>query len=265
MTSMPRLAAGTGFIVLHNLTLGYERHPAVHHLNAAIPRGSLLAVVGPNGGGKSTLLKGMAGLLAPLEGRIDGLAGRRVAYLPQHAEIDRSFPIRVIDLVAMGLWHEIGALGGLSREQQRRCAAALAAVGLDGFERRTIDSLSGGQFQRALFARLSLQNAEVVLLDEPFAAIDGRTVDDLMQQLVAWQRAGTTVVVVLHDLDLVRRHCPQAMWLAREMVAFGPASEVIDGQHWQRAQPLREAWSPGARACERSVPDHPSVQRGELR
>ena len=99
-------------VALHDLTLGYDGHPAVHHLSGVIQPGALLAVVGPNGAGKSTLIKALAGLLKPIGGRIDGLAGQRVAYLPQQATLERGFPILVGEFAAMGLWHETGAFGG---------------------------------------------------------------------------------------------------------------------------------------------------------
>lgn len=235
---------------LEDLTLGYERHPAIHHVSLTIPPGSLVGVVGPNGSGKSTLLKGLAGQLRPMQGQVHGLAGQRVAYLPQHADIDRGFPIRLRDLVAMGLWHEVGALGGLGPAHRERCRQALHAVGLEGFGHRTIDTLSGGQFQRALFARLLLQDADLVLLDEPFAAIDTRTTDDLLALLAAWHRAGRTVLVVLHDLQQVLAHCPHALVLARELVAWGPSADALSPANLQRARRMTEAWDDDADACE---------------
>ncbi len=155
-----------------DLTLGYDRHPAVHHLSGRIPAGALLAVVGPNGGGKSTLLKGMVGELKPIGGKVRGLQGQIVAYVPQQDGIDRSYPVSVFDLVAMGLWDRRGLFGGFGRRDEAAVAAALARVGLSGFERRPVGTLSGGQLQRALFARVTLQDASVILLDEPFSAID---------------------------------------------------------------------------------------------
>ncbi|MBN9369440.1 zinc ABC transporter ATP-binding protein AztA [Hydrogenophaga sp.] len=236
-------------LVLENLTLGYERHPAVHHLHLRIEPASLVAIVGPNGAGKSTLLKGLAGLLPPLQGRIHGLDHERVAYLPQLSAIDRGFPICVFDMVAMGLWREVGALGRIDKGQRERCNAALAAVGLDEFGHRTLDTLSGGQFQRALFARLMLQNASVLLLDEPFAAVDERTTTELVGVLKTWQREGRTVITVLHDLDLVRRHFEQALLLAREAIAWGAPSEVLVSAHLAQARQLHEAFDDDAPLC----------------
>ena len=239
-------------IRLDNLTLGYDRHPAVHHLSAEIPAGALVAVVGPNGAGKSTLLKGLAGELHPIGGRIvlPELPAGGLAYMPQRGEIDHSFPVSVFDVVAMGLWHEIGAFGGLSREQRGRVRAALAAVGMAGFEARPIGSLSGGQLQRARFARLMLQDAPLILLDEPFAAIDSRTVDDLIELILGWHDEGRTILTVVHDLEQVRRHFPTALLLSREPVAFGPTAEVLTPERLARARRLSEAFDEHAHECQ---------------
>lgn len=250
-------------IRLDNLTLGYERHPAVHHLSLTLAPGSLVGVVGPNGSGKSTLLKALARQLQPMQGQIHGLAGLRAAYLPQQSEIDRSFPIRVGDLVAMGLWHEVGALGGLTSGQHRRCKDALHTVGLGEFAHRTLDTLSGGQFQRALFARLLLQDADVVLLDEPFAAVDTRTTEDLLAILAQWHREGKTVLVVLHDLPQVMAHCPETLLLARSAVAFGRTADVLTTANLQRARKMTEAWDEAAPVCQEAAaaPAYPADSR----
>ena len=238
-------------IRLDNLTLGYDRHPAVHHLSGEIPAGALVAVVGPNGAGKSTLLKGLAGELRPIGGRIvlAELPPGGLAYMPQRGEIDHSFPISVFEVVAMGLWHEIGAFGGLSRSQRERVRAALAAVGMSGFESRPIGSLSGGQLQRARFARLMLQDAPLILLDEPFAAIDSRTVDDLVALILGWHAEGRTILTVVHDLEQVRRHFPTALLLSREPVAFGPTAQVLTPELLARARRLSEAFDEDAPEC----------------
>lgn len=246
-------------IELRNLTLGYEQHPAVHHVSLSMARGSMVAIVGPNGAGKSTLLKALAGQLRPLQGQLNGLQGQRVAYLPQQSALDRSFPISVHDMVAMGLWHEVGALGRYSPEQLARCRRAIASVGLAGFEDRTLDTLSGGQFQRALFARLVLQDAPVVLLDEPFAAVDSRTTADLLSLLHRWHRDGKTVIAVLHDHAQVRQHFPFTMMIARELVAWGATTEVMTDAHWWRAQAMHEAFDDSAAVC---LDDEAAVPQG---
>jgi zinc/manganese transport system ATP-binding protein len=245
----PDAASCPPAIALRNLTLGYEQHPAVHHLSITIDPGSLVAVVGPNGAGKSTLVKALAGQLRPIEGWVEGLEHHRVAWLPQHSGVDRSFPISVQELVMLGLWHEVGALGRFTPAHHAACHRALDAVGLLGFEGRSIDTLSGGQMQRALFARLILQDAPVVLLDEPFAAVDQRTTDDLLALLHRWHAQGKTVVAVLHDLSQVRAHFPQTLLLAREPVAWGATAEVLTPTHWQRALRMQEPFDDDAPLC----------------
>jgi zinc/manganese transport system ATP-binding protein len=236
---------------LHNLTLGYDRHPAVHHLDGVVNNGALLAVVGPNGAGKSTLFKAIAGALKPLAGAIkrDGSDGRNVAYLPQVPDIDRSFPIGVYDMVAMGLWRSRGVLGGIAGKDHHIIEAAIAAVGLTGFERRPIGTLSGGQMQRMLFARLVAQDARLILLDEPFAAIDARTSAELLALVQRWHREGRTVLAALHDVDLVRAIFPETLLLAREPVAWGPTREVLTAENLNKARHMCEAFDEAAEAC----------------
>jgi zinc/manganese transport system ATP-binding protein len=236
-------------IHLHDLTLGYDRHPAVHHLDGLIAAGELVAVVGPNGAGKSTLLKGIAGVLKPLSGHIELERGRRIAYLPQSADIDRSFPLSVYDLVAMGLWESAGLFGRVN--SRGRIEAALGAVGLTGFEQRAIGTLSGGQMQRALFARLLLQDAGLILLDEPFTAIDTKTTADLLALVQRWHGEKRTVVAVLHDMETVRRAFPRAILLAREQVAWGATPEVLTPANLLKARQMIEAFDTHAAACDR--------------
>ena len=235
----------------HNLTLGYERHPAVHHLDGAVAPGALLAVVGPNGAGKSTLFKAIVGAIAPLAGRIDraGVAARDIAYLPQVPDIDRSFPINVYDMVAMGLWRTKGAFGGIGRRDHAEIEAAIAVVGLTGFERRSIGTLSGGQMQRMLFARLLLQDARVIVLDEPFTAIDAKTSADLVGLIRRWHGERRTVLAALHDIDLVRTNFPETLLLAREPVAWGDTTAVLTADNLGKARQMCEAFDEGAAAC----------------
>ena len=234
-----------------NVTLGYDRHPAVHHLSGQIAAGALMAVVGPNGAGKSTLFKGIVGVIKPLSGGIDlcGLRARDIAYLPQIAEIDRSFPINVYDMVAMGLWREAGLFGGISRAQRDKVRDAISAVGLSGFEDRPIGTLSGGQMQRLLFARLLLQDARVIVLDEPFTAIDAKTSADLLDLVRKWHGERRTVLAALHDIDLVRANFPQALLLAREPVAWGATRDVLTAENLAKARRMCEAFDEYAEAC----------------
>ena len=235
----------------HNLTLGYERHPAVHHLDGAVENGALLAVVGPNGAGKSTLFKGVVGVIKPLAGSIDrnGLNVRDIAYLPQIAELDRSFPINVYDLVAMGLWRRSGLFGGFARREHEKIEQAIAAVGLTGFESRPISTLSGGQMQRTLFARLLLQDARVIVLDEPFTAVDAKTATDLFGLVRRWHSEQRTVLAALHDLELVKASFPEALLLAREPVAWGPTAQVMTPENLLRARRMCEAFDEQAAEC----------------
>ena len=242
-------------IEFRDLTLGYDRHPAVHHLSGHIAAGALVAICGPNGAGKSTLLKGIVGALAPIGGdiRIDGVDRRDIAHLPQAAELDRSFPLSVFDFVALGLWRRTGLFGGIGRRDVETIEHALEAVGLTGFEMRPIGTLSGGQMQRVLFARLLVQDARVILLDEPFNAVDDRTTEDLVRLILRWHAEGRTVVAVLHDLALVERIFPETWLIAREPVACGPTSAVLCADNLGRARRMIEAFDVGAHVCGRAA------------
>jgi zinc/manganese transport system ATP-binding protein len=245
-------------IVLQDLVVAYERHPAVHHLSGRFASGSLTGVVGPNGGGKSTLLKAIAGIVPINGGRLDlgSLTRRDIALLPQNAEIDRSIPIGVLDLVCIGFTVQLSAFAGIDKAMLQQARQAMALVGLAGFEHRTIDTLSGGQFQRALFARVIVQQAKLILLDEPFAAIDAATTRDLLALIALWHKEGRTVIVVSHDLELVRHNFPQALLLAREPLAWGPTAQVLTDELLARARRRSEAWDESAAACELSNEPH---------
>ena len=238
-----------------DLTLGYDKHPAVHRLHGEIAEGSLTALVGPNGAGKSTVLKGVIGALRPLEGRIafGRFTRSEIAYLPQQSDVDRSFPITVADLVSMGLWREIGGFAGLRAIHRARIAEAISAVGLEGFQKRPIGSLSGGQIQRALFARLLLQDARLVLLDEPFNAVDEKTMADLIGVMQRWHGEGRTVLAVLHDFDTVRAHFPRTLLLARKLIAHGPTEQVLTAENQFHARQMCEACADSPHTCGRSA------------
>jgi zinc/manganese transport system ATP-binding protein len=242
----------------HDVTLGYDRHPAVHHLTGEVASGALLAIVGPNGAGKSTLFRGIAGILKPLAGLIvtGDLDLRDIAYLPQTVDIDRSFPISVFDLVGTGLWRATGFLGGMGKPAREKIAQALAAVGLNGFENRPIGTLSGGQMQRMLFARVLLQDARLIVLDEPFNAIDARTSADLLALVRRWHAEKRTVLAALHDMDIVRANFPETLLLARGQVAWGATAEVLTADNLLEARRMCEAFDDSAAAC--AVDDMPS-------
>ena len=234
-----------------NVTLGYHHHPAVHHLKGEVAAGSLLAVVGPNGAGKSTLLKGIVGELRPLQGKVElcGIKRENIAYLTQQSTLDSSFPIVIYDFVALGLWAQFGAFRGLTRAARQRIEQAIAAVGLSGLEDRPIGQLSGGQLQRARFARLILQDSPLVLLDEPYGAIDANTVRDLATLVRRWNDEGRTVICVLHDFAQVRQDYPETLLLAREVVARGATAQVLSETNLLRARRLAETHGESADAA----------------
>ena len=245
-------------VKFRDVTLGYDRHPAVHHLDGEVAAGALLAVVGPNGAGKSTLFRGLVGILKPLAGSIvtGDLNVRDIAYLPQTTDIDRSFPISVYDFVGTGLWRSVGFFGGMGKSARDKIAQALAAVGLNGFENRPIGTLSGGQMQRMLFARVLLQDARLIVLDEPFNAIDAKTSVDLLDLVRRWHAEKRTVLAALHDMDLVRAHFPETLLLARVPVAWGPTAEILTSENLTAARRMCEAFDDSAPACD--VDDMPS-------
>ena len=237
-------------VTVDNLTVSYRQHPALHHISGQFVAGALTAVIGPNGSGKSTLLKSVMGLLKPSGGSARTHTPRsRIAYLPQLTEIDRSFPMQVRDCVLLGCWSAVGAWGGVSADMLARADAAIHTVGLEGFEGRAVGSLSSGQFQRVLFARLLMQDADLILLDEPFNAMDSRTTAALLDLIHQWHAQGRTVVAVLHDDAQVREHFDQTVLLARELVAWGPTAQVLTEPNLQRARALAEAWDDDAEIC----------------
>jgi zinc/manganese transport system ATP-binding protein len=226
-----------GGIEVRDLSVGYGEHLALEGVSGDFAPSSMTAVVGPNGAGKSTLLKALAGIIRPMAGQVTcaALARHRLAYLPQQAELDRSFPITLGELVALGNWRTFGSV----RKPPRRLAAsvheAVATVGLEAFINRQIAELSVGQFQRALFARLLLQDADVILLDEPFASLDESTTDDLLRLLQRWREGGQTIVAVLHDLHRIRLHFPSTLLLARSLIAWGDTSLSLSADNLARA------------------------------
>lgn len=228
---------------LDKLTVRYRQHPALHHLSGNFAPGSLTAVVGPNGAGKSTLLRSIAGLLPRAEGRLRvDVPRERVAYLPQHGAIDRSFPISVADCVSLGSWNSARAWSGVTSTMRARASQALHEVGMDDFHRRPIATLSTGQLQRVLFARLLLQDADLILLDEPFAAIDTRTSEALLRLVLGWHARQRTVIAVLHDNAQVRTYFPDTLLIARELVGWGPTASVLTEDGLCRARTLAQSW-----------------------
>ncbi len=217
-------------IQLDNVTVRYGRHTALQNVSGAFEAGSLTAVAGPNGAGKSTLLKAIAGIIKPKSGNITMCrnCACRIAYLPQTATIQRDFPITVLEAVATGFWPESGSAGGITKEKLARARAALREVGLEGFEDRLIGALSGGQFQRMLFARVIVQDAQIILLDEPFTAIDAETTAKLIQILLNWHKEGRTIICVLHDLMMIRKYFPESFLLAGKCLGKGHTHALFE-------------------------------------
>jgi zinc/manganese transport system ATP-binding protein len=216
-------------IRLDRVTLRRGGREVLRDLTGAFAPGSLTAVAGPNGTGKSTLLHAMCGLLPLSSGRIDrdGLNARSIALLPQDGRLDRSFPITCRDVVALGWTAHLGWFRRIGPEQYAMVDQALASVGLDGLGDRSIGALSAGQFQRTLFARTIVRDAPVILLDEPFSAIDTATEADLLAIVHTWHQQGRTVIAVLHDLDLIRAEFPETLLLGDGTFQWGASCDVL--------------------------------------
>jgi zinc/manganese transport system ATP-binding protein len=216
-------------IELENVSVAYGNRLALQSLSGRFDAGSLTAIVGPNGAGKSTLLKALTGFLPLQSGtlRCSAITRSRYAYLPQQADLNRDFPINVAEMVTLGGWRRMGAFRDPPDALMSEVAAAIDAVRLTNLVERRIGDLSPGEFQRALFARLLLQDAAVILLDEPFAAVDEKTAEDLLAIVRRWPAEGRTVIAVLHDLDQVRKHFPSTLLLARSCIAWGKTDAVL--------------------------------------
>jgi zinc/manganese transport system ATP-binding protein len=216
-----------GSVTLRDVTVRYGRRTALQGISGQFAPGSLTAIVGANGAGKSTLLAAIAGTVRLATGTVVCPVRDRLAYLPQLATLDRDYPLTVAELIALGGWREFGVFRSLPAATQARVAMAAATVGLPERLGRRIAELSVGELQRALFARLILQDAPVILLDEPFAAVDAPTMSVLLDQVVRWQGEGRTVIAVLHDLDLVRARFPATLVLARRCLAWGATETAL--------------------------------------
>lgn len=220
-------------LAIRGLTVSYGQQPVVFSVDMTVVPGSMTAIVGPNGAGKSTLLKTALGIVKPLSGQITcyGVPMRqalgRVAYVPQRASIDWDFPARVIDVVQMGLYRELGLLGRLRGDHRARAMAALDRVGMQDFASRQIGQLSGGQQQRVFLARALAQQADLYLLDEPFAGVDAATEKAIIAVLKALRDEGKTVVAVHHDLATVAEYFDRAFLINSRRIAEGPVDQAI--------------------------------------
>ena len=216
-----------GRVILRDVTVRYGRRTALEAVSGEFAPGSLTAVVGANGAGKSTLMAAIAGVVRLASGAVDGPERQQMAYLPQLAAIDREYPLTVLELIALGGWRQFGAFRSPPAALRARVTEAAAVVDLAGRLPRRIGELSEGEFHRALFARLMLQDPAVILLDEPFAAVDAPTTILLLEQVMRWNREGRTVIAVLHDLDIVRGFFPSALVLARRCLAWDATEKAL--------------------------------------
>ena len=211
------------------LSLGYAGVPLLRSVSFRIAPGDVLAVVGSNGSGKSTLVKTLLGVIPPVSGSFTWPGGKpkTIAYLGQRAEFDGRFPIRVRDLAAMGAWHGLGFLGRLGASTRDRVETALRRTNIEHIADQPLHVLSAGQLQRALFARTMVQDAPLILLDEPFTAIDQTTEAHLLDLIDSWAAEGRAVLLVLHDLSAVLQHCSKALVLGNGRAQFGWPREVL--------------------------------------
>jgi zinc/manganese transport system ATP-binding protein len=216
-----------GHVGLRDVTVRYGRRTALEAITGEFVSGSLTAVVGANGAGKSTLLAAIAGTLRLSAGAVTRTTASRLAYLPQAAAIDRDYPVTVGELIMLGGWGEFGVFRAPTRALKERAATAAETVGLADRLQRLIGEMSVGELQRALFARLILRDAAVILLDEPFAAVDAKSLSILLDQVASWHRNGKTVIAVLHDLAVVRSHFPSTLVLARRCLAWGVTETAL--------------------------------------
>lgn len=199
-------------IRFNTLRAGYQGQSVTPLVTGQIAAGSMTALVGANGSGKSTLLKTIAGLLPPITGRCElQVSHRDIGWMPQRTELETRFPLTVFELVSIGCWPRCGWFGGINRVLRREIWQALEAVQMHDYADVQPATLSGGQLQRVLFARLMLQRSQLWLLDEPFNGIDSQTVTLLMSILEQQHQAGTTLLVVLHDRPLVARYFSNVM------------------------------------------------------
>jgi zinc/manganese transport system ATP-binding protein len=207
------------------LQAGYQKVAVTPEINAELMAGSMTALIGANGSGKSTLLKTIAGLLRPVAGACElRLPRKAIGWMPQRSELETRFPLTVFELVSMGCWPRCGWFGGIDRQMRREIHEALEAVQMQAFTGAQPATLSGGQLQRVLFARLLLQRSPLWLLDEPFNGIDAQTVTLLMSILQRQQQAGTTLLVVLHDRPLVERYFSDVLSLDESRDRLASAS-----------------------------------------
>jgi len=220
-------------LAIRGLTVSYGEKPAVFSVDATFPARAMSAIIGPNGAGKSTLLKAALGVIPRVAGevRVFGTpverARDRIAYVPQRASVDWDFPTTVIDVVQMGLYRKLGLLGRMTGALTRRAQDCLARVGMADFAHRQIGQLSGGQQQRVFLARALAQEADLYLLDEPFAGVDAATERAIVEVLKTLRAQGKAVVAVHHDLSTVRGYFDHVFLINTRRIAEGPVATAF--------------------------------------
>ncbi|MCA9084657.1 MAG: ABC transporter ATP-binding protein [Planctomycetaceae bacterium] len=225
---------------VYDLTVAYHRKPVVWDVSFDIPAGSLVGVVGPNGAGKSTLLKAIMDLTPRASGRIRVFGApyrqnrRRVGYVPQRESVDWDFPVDVLDVVTMGLYSRIGWCLPVRAKHKKLAMAALERVGMAELAGRQISQLSGGQQQRTFLARALVQEADLYLMDEPFAAVDASTERAIVEILRGMKQDGRTAVVIHHDLQTVPEYFDYVILLNMRVVAAGPVDDVFTSENLQK-------------------------------
>jgi manganese/iron transport system ATP-binding protein/manganese/zinc/iron transport system ATP- binding protein len=218
---------------VQGLAAGYDGTPAIRDVTFAVPPGQMVGVIGPNGAGKTTLFKAILGLIPRQEGRVllhDQDADRQRAlmgYVPQIDDLDRRFPVSVQDVVMMGRYPRIGWVRRPREEDARAVRGALERVEMADLARAQLGTLSGGQLQRVLLARVLAQDPHLLLLDEPVSGVDTTTQHAVFGVLEALRDAGKTVVVSTHDLNCVVERFDQVLCLNRRLVAYGPPAQVF--------------------------------------
>lgn len=225
---------------IHDLTVAYHRKPVLWDIDLEIPEGSLVGVVGPNGAGKSTLIKACLDLIPRASGavRIYGQptskARRRIAYVPQRESVDWDFPVTALDVAAMGTYGQLGWCRPVNKRSKALALQALAKVGLANLADRQISQLSGGQQQRIFLARALAQDADLYLMDEPFAAVDAATERAIVTLLRELRARRKTCVVVHHDLATVREYFDWLVMLNMRVVAAGPTETVFTDENLRK-------------------------------
>ena len=225
---------------IYDLTVAYHRKPVIWDVSFDLPAGQLIGIVGPNGAGKSTLLKASMDLIPRASGlvRVFGDTYRanrhRVGYVPQRESVDWQFPVSALDVVAMGLYDEIGWCRPVRKKHREQARAALATVGIGELADRQISQLSGGQQQRTFLARALVQDADLYLMDEPFAAVDASTERAIVDILGELKRRGKTAAVIHHDLQTVPEYFDYVVLLNMRVVAHGPVSDTFTSENLQK-------------------------------